>query len=222
MTIRLPKFDDEYVESQFIWLQRPLFWWKKARDLAEAAEIILRSHGRTQRDQEKGRRYRRMIMPGLWQGIMHPLNYEPAHLLYALAIENTLKGIVVGRDNRLISPKTLALVIKDSRHDLRKICQDGKIDLPDADLALLDKLTATIKWAGRYPTPLHEKDLMPIDSKGKRHHAGLSYWGTDREDTRTLYRKLDAMLLPLLRDTYSEDALVLPERPKRHKRGKLK
>lgn len=36
MVIRLPKFDDQYVESQFIQQQRPLFWWKKARDLAEA------------------------------------------------------------------------------------------------------------------------------------------------------------------------------------------
>ena len=33
MAIRLPKFDDQYVENQFIWLQRPLFWWKKGRDL---------------------------------------------------------------------------------------------------------------------------------------------------------------------------------------------
>ena len=222
MAIQLPKFDDRYVENQFIWLQRPLFWWKTARGLAEAAEIILRSHHRTKRDQEKGRRYRRKIMPGIWQSIMHPLNYEPAHLLYALAIENTLKGIIVGLDNSLINPRTLAAIIKDTRHDLRRICQDGGVDLPDSDLALLDKLTATIKWVGRYPTPLHDKDLMPIDPTGKRHYAGLSYWGADREDTRALYRRLDALLQPLLRDMYSEDTIDMPERPRRHKRGRSK
>ena len=222
MAIRFPIFDDQYVERQFIQLQRPLFWWKKARDLAEAAEIILRSHDRTKQDQEKGRRYRRMIMRGIWQGIIHPLNYEPAHLLYALAVENTLKGIIVGCDNNLISPKKLASIIKDTRHDLRRICQDGKIDLPASDLALLDKLTATIKWVGRYPAPFQEKDLMPVDPAGKRDYAGLSYWGTDREDTRELYRRLDAMLKPLLRDMYSEDVLVMPERPRRHKRKRSK
>lgn len=222
MAIIIPKFDDEYVENQFLWLQRPLFWWKKARDLAEAAEIVLRSHDRTSEDQKKGRRYRRMIMPGIWQGVMHPLNYEPAHLLYALAIENTLKGIIVGRDNSLISPETLASIIKDSRHDLRLICKVGKIDLPDSDLTLLDKLTATIKWVGRYPTPLHEKDLMPIDPAGKRHYAGLSYWGTDREDTRALYHRLDEMLRPLLHDKFSEDSIIMPKRPRRPKRGKPK
>ena len=114
MVIRLPKFDDQYVEDQFVWLQRPLFWRKMARDLAEAAEAVLRSHDRTEKDQKKGRRYRRMIMPGIWQGTMNPLNYEPAHLLYALAIENTLKGIIVGRDNSLISQKRLAKIIKDT------------------------------------------------------------------------------------------------------------
>jgi hypothetical protein len=217
MAIQVPKYDDQYSEDQFIWLQRPMFWWKMARDLAESAETILRSHDRTKRDQERGRRYRRMIMPGVWQNMMNPLNYKPAYLLYALAIENTLKGIIVGRDNSLISPKRLASIIKDTGHDLKQICRDGKIDLPDTDSLLLDKLTATIKWAGRYPTPLHEKDLIPIGPTGKRHHAGLSYWGSDREDTRALYRRLDAMLWPLLRDMYSEDTIDVPERPKRHK-----
>ncbi len=217
MVIRLPKIDDKYVEEQFVWLQRPLFWWKMARDLAEAAETILRSHDRTKRDQKRGRRYRRMIMPGIWQGIVNPLNYEPAHLLYALAIENTLKGIIVGHDNSLISQKRLAKIIKDTGHDLKQLCQEGKIDLPDLDLALLDKLTATIRWVGRYPTPLRDNDLMPIDPTGKRHYAGLSYWGTDREDTRALYRRLDAMLQPLLRDMYSEDTIVVPEKPRPYK-----
>ena len=220
MVIRLPKFDDQYVESQFIQQQRPMFWWKKARNLAEAAEIILRSHNRTLRDQKEGRRYRRMIMPGLWQNLFNPVSYEPAHLLYALAIENTLKGIIVGRDNSLISPKKLAKIIKDTRHDLRRICRDGKIDLPDPDLALLEKLTATIRWVGRYPTPLKEQDLMPKDSAGKRHGAGLYYWGTDREDTRALYRKLDSMLKPLLRDKYSEGTFIVPEKPRRRRPGK--
>ena len=215
--IQLPKFDDQYVEDQFIWLQRPLFWWKMARDLAEAAETILRSHDRTKRDQERGRRYRRMIMPGIWQSIFNPLNYQPAYLLYALAIENTLKGIIVGHDNSLITPKRLAKFIMDTRHDLRRICQDGKIDLPESDLALLDKLTATIKWVGRYPTPLNENELMPNDPTGKHHRAGLSFWGTDRQDTRALYRRLEAMLKPLLYDIYSEDTFVEPERPKRRK-----
>lgn len=207
MVIKFPKFDDQYVEDQFIWLQRPLFWWKMARDLAESAEIILRSHDRTMRDQMSGRRFRRMIMPGIWQGIMNPLNYGPAYLLYALAIENTLKGIIVGSDNSLINsnPKRLANIIKDTQHDLKRICRDGKIDLPEPDLVLLEKLTATIKWAGRYPTPLREEHLMPSDPDGKRHRAGLSYWGTDSEDVRALYRKLDAMLQPLLQDMYSED-----------------
>ncbi len=209
MVIRLPIFDDKYVESQFIWLQRPLFWWKKARDLAEAAETILRSYDRIKRNQERGRQRRRRIMPGIWQDIMNPLSYEPAHLLYALAIENALKGIIIGRDNSLISDqKQLAAIIKNTGHDLKRICCDGKINLPDSDLALLDKLTATIKWVGRYPTPLRENNLMPIDRMGNRQYAGLSCWGTDREDTRVLYKRLDAMLQPLLRDVYSEDTIL--------------
>ena len=219
MAIKVPKFDDRYVKDHFIQRQRPLFWWKMARDLAESAETILRSYDRTKRDQKRGRRYRRMIMPGIWQGIMNPLNYEPAHLLYALAIENIIKGIIVGRDNSLINinPARLASIIKDTRHDLRRICRDGKIDLPVSDLALLDKLTAIIKWVGRYPTPLKENNLMSIDPTGEWHYAGLSYWGTDREDTRALYRRLDAMLQPLLQDIYSEDTIFVPERPRRHK-----
>ena len=161
-----------------------------------------------------------MIMPGVWQELFNPISFQPGHLLYSLAIENALKGILVGRDNDLISPAKLARIITGTRHDLRQICQIGNIDLPEADLALLDKLTATIKWVGRYPTPIHENDLMPADGSGKRYYAGLSYWSNDREDARGLYRRLDEMLQPLLRDQFSEDVNIEPEPPKRRRKKK--
>ncbi len=207
MVIRLPKFDDEYVADQFVQLQRPLFWWKKGRELAEAAEIILRSHNRTAKDQKEGRRYRRMIMPGIWQEVMQPISYEPANLLYALAIENALKGIVVGRDNSLISPKTLARIFKSTRHNLRELGRVSGLHLSIPEQALLDKLTATIKWVGRYPTPLNEDDLMPTDENGSHQYPGLSWWGTDREDTRTFFRRLDTELIALLHDRFSEGSV---------------
>jgi hypothetical protein len=184
--------------------------------------LILRSHDRTRRDQKGGRRYSRQIMPGVWQTVMHPLSNQPAYLLYALAIENALKGIAIGSDNELISDDVLASIIKDTRHDLREISRQGKIDLTDDDLALLDKLTATIRWVGRYPTPRKKKDLLPIDQTGKRQHAGLSYWGTDREDTRALYRRLDRMLIPLLQDRFSESAFIISEKPRRHRRPRAR
>lgn len=115
MVIRLPTFDDKYVKNQFVWLQRPVFWWRMARDLAESAEAVLRTHDRTIRDQKRGRRYRRMIMPGIWQELFNPINYQPAYLLYALAIENALKGILVGRNNDLITPERLTKIITSTR-----------------------------------------------------------------------------------------------------------
>lgn len=207
--IKLPTYDDQYIKERFIQLRRPMFWWKMARDLAEAAETILRSHNKLKKDQEKGKRYRRMIMPSMWQTLFNPVNYEPAHLLYALAIENTIKGIIVGRDNQLILNEKLANKYL-MKHNLRQLCETNNITLDSSDLVLLDKLTSVILWVGRYPTPKSGEDLMTINSVGKREYSGLSYWGTDQEDTRVLYCKLDAMLKPLLRDGVSEDITIEP------------
>jgi hypothetical protein len=218
MVIRLPSFNDDYARDRFIQGQRPLFWRKQSRELAEAAEIIIRSHTRTEKDQKQGRRYRRRVVGDIWQGIMNPISYQPAYLLYAFAIENAIKGIVVGRDNKLIAEDKLDDLFMRTGHDLNKICRMRRIDMNEVEADILTKLTQTIKWAGRYPTPNRKDDMLPAGKDGKRTHAGLDYWSNDREKLRLLYQRLDKELCTLLRDDYSEASVMIPDPPRRRSR----
>lgn len=204
MAIRIPALDDQYTRQLFFDRQRPVFWWQKAREMAEAGEVLRRNTKKLQKDQAAGRRFRRKIMPGLWTSAWNPPSYETSNFLYALAIENALKGILIGRNNDLISDGKMSKTITGTFHDLRKISELAEIEMSDTELSLLDKLTETIKWSGRYPTPRHQDEMLPRQNTGKRRHPGVSYWGSDRDDTSVLFRKLDALLSTLLQDKYSE------------------
>jgi hypothetical protein len=93
-------------------------------------------------------------------------NYLPAQLLYAFAIENAVKGLCVARDPSLAENEKLPKFLK--QHELNTLIAETGVQMSDAELRFLDKVTHVIKWAGRYPVAenisQHKEGIHPIHS----------------------------------------------------------
>jgi hypothetical protein len=73
-------------------------------------------------------------------------------LLLAYAIESLVKVYLVKSGVSLVNQNG-ALQGKFKTHKLRKLAEYAKLDLPAADLKILDCLTHFLEWRGRYPIP---------------------------------------------------------------------
>lgn len=78
-----------------------------------------------------------------------PPNYLPARLLYAFAIENALKGLIVARNPGLVSPRKISKSIKS--HDLIKLAKGARFSLGVQEVPILKALSHIAEWVGRYP-----------------------------------------------------------------------
>ena len=76
-------------------------------------------------------------------------NFLPAALLYAFALENVLKGLMVGRNLVAPSPRK---VPKDLRsHDVLALARRVGESLTPDEERVLQQLSHIGEWAGRYP-----------------------------------------------------------------------
>jgi hypothetical protein len=75
-------------------------------------------------------------------------------LLSGLALENLTKGIIVGRKPGVVTPDTFNL----KEHNLLKLAQQVARPFSKNERDILDRLTAFVMWAGRYPIPLRATD----------------------------------------------------------------
>lgn len=85
-------------------------------------------------------------------------NYPPAQMLYAFAIENVLKGLIVARDPNVINGDKLSADLKD--HDLLALAQKAAFDVYEQEIPVLKALSALALWAGRYPTAIYARDFV--------------------------------------------------------------
>ena len=109
--------------------QQPVSWLLSAESLRDAAEVVikredellvpyLRAHDAAVHE-AMGRAYADGEKSGTAEIAARTPNYPPAQVLYAYAIENVLKGILVANDPSLIHPDKLNVALKD--HDLVEI-----------------------------------------------------------------------------------------------------
>lgn len=73
-------------------------------------------------------------------------------LLYGLALENALKGLIIAQDPSIMESK-VKWKIKGGGHDLRELYKESGLSITNDEKELLDDLTQAILWAGRYPVP---------------------------------------------------------------------
>ena len=92
-----------------------------------------------------------------------------ATLLYGLAMENIVKaallkeGIAKSRPDGSVDWKADGA----TRHDLVAMCRSSQVILLDAHQEkLVERMSAFVHWAGKYPTPLRFRDGEKKDFKG--------------------------------------------------------
>lgn len=86
-------------------------------------------------------------------------------LLLAYAVECRLKAALLKKGASLVSPEGV-LQKQFKHHKLRRLAVDAGVALPEADLQILDGLTAFLEWRGRYPIPTkweRLRDLTGLD-----------------------------------------------------------
>lgn len=138
--------------------QKPVMWFSSAERLRSAAEIILADQVKQEvpyfravdaagieaelRAQNAPARSATVDIP------CQPPNYRPAQLLYAFAIENAFKGLIVARNPNWISPR-LSKRIKS--HDLVTLAEDAGFSVAAEEVPILKALSRIGEWSGRYP-----------------------------------------------------------------------
>src|SRR5262249_2169433 len=85
-----------------------------------------------------------------------PPNYPPAQLLYAYAIENALKGLIVANTPALIEERKLSDALKS--HDLIKLAEKAAFAVHPQERPVLEALSELSIWAGRYPVALSRRE----------------------------------------------------------------
>jgi hypothetical protein len=153
----------EFARQVFKAGQQRAAWLRSAGRLGDAAEAILKHELSAERayseavkiaDEEAGAESDRNDT-GVGAADIKAIapNYPPAQLLYAYAIENVLKGLIVLKWPGLIQEHELHGELKT--HDLNKLAKKAKVTVDQQhERPVLEALTHLSKWAGRYPIDL--------------------------------------------------------------------
>lgn len=122
------------------------------------------------------------------------LSLSPAaHLLAGFAIECLMKSVLVRRGDGRNEKGEFVL----RSHDLMKYAEMIPLPLSNLHAEVLERVTAYILWAGRYPVPLKADDLKPRARSGNRIGPVPGHWeGQDWEPIRDIVRTLKGMLPP--------------------------
>lgn len=111
-----------------------------------------------------------------------PPNYPPAQVLYAYAIENALKGLIVANDPTLINGDRLSVALKC--HDLLELAKAAAFQVHIQEQSVLAALSQLSVWAGRYPVALRQTDYV-----GAKNPDELLDWGSQNVIVRAFFRR---------------------------------
>lgn len=138
--------------------QEPLSWLAQARGLKASADLLL---------------------PALKIAIAEPPAREGVQerrialvhsyfLLIAYAMENVIKGILIGRDASVVTDARVpGNLLRDGGHDIASAGVEI-LDLRDDEINLLERLNTYLKWSGRYPLPLKASDYRTAEQRRLR------------------------------------------------------
>ena len=177
--------------------QSPVGWLLSAERLQEAAEVILRHEQQFEvpyfRAHEEATQqavtiaYTGINQSGYAEIQSRPPNYPPAQLLYAYAIENVLKGLIVASEPALIDENRLNKALKS--HDLLSLSETAGIQAFVQEEQVLRALSELSVWAGRYPVGVRRTDNF-----GGQNSDELLDWGSQNHLMRTFFTRTAAEL----------------------------
>jgi hypothetical protein len=160
---------NEFARDLFKSAQAPVSWLLSAERLRDAAESVLRHEQQFEipyfrayeaaQQKAVGLAYAEGQTEGIATIEAIPPNYPPAQLLYAFAIENVLKGLIVVDKPHLINNQKLDRAL--TSHDLIALARRGGFTVHPQEEPVLKALSELSVWAGRYPV-----------ARTRREHAG--------------------------------------------------
>jgi hypothetical protein len=126
-------------------------------------------------------------------------NLDGAFMLAAFAVENLLKGLILAKGLATFTGPELPTSLKT-----HKLLELHRLAAPNAVVPehLLDYLSHTAIWRGRYPLPTTIDDFWPIDAGGNLRSGGFTWPGT-RDQVQKYCDELEAEL-----------KAVMPPRPR--------
>ena len=169
--------------------QKPVCWLLSAERLRDAAEVILSAEVVKEipyfRAHEEATHQALSIACSGTNEAGHaeiscdPPNYPPAQLLYAYAIENVLKGLIVANDAAVVDENGISKKLKS--HDLIELSVAAGVTVHVEEQPIFAALSDLSVWAGRYPVRVAQGGLFregesPCDAGlriAERHHAAF-------------------------------------------------
>jgi hypothetical protein len=197
-------FDDPQEFAKFVFkaAQRPALWLHSAERLRDAAEAILKHELPAEGPYFQALKIAGEEAAGNDTGVaditaVQP-NYPPAQLMYAYAIENVLKGLIVSMQPDLIQEDKLARELTSNPpHNLMKFAEKAKFEVDDDERRVLGALSQLAMWAGRYPVALTREEFAGMSADD------LLDYGSDHPIMRRFFerahRELESRLPPLNR-----------------------
>jgi hypothetical protein len=178
--------------------RKPATWLVSAERLRAAAEIILGDQVKQEvpyfRAVDDARHEALMAAIAAPDGSAHVQvacvspNYLPGQILYAFAMENALKGLMVARNPALVSPRRIDNSLKS--HDLIRLAEKAQFSLALQEVPVLRKLSYITEWAGRYPVATriekHINDENPIGIN----RDSLLDWGSQHPHMRLCFDRM--------------------------------
>jgi hypothetical protein len=155
--------------------QQPVLWLVSAEALRDAAEVIitredgflvpyLRAHDEAV-DFATRIAYSEGEKAGHAEIAARTPNYPPAQMLYAYAIENALKGLIVASDPGLINGDKLDVALKD--HDLLALAERANFTVYVQEEQVLAALSLISVWAGRYPVAVNVREFTGAPNRNE-------------------------------------------------------
>ncbi|KRP89237.1 hypothetical protein AOQ73_26830 [Bradyrhizobium pachyrhizi] len=160
----------QFSKDLFRAAQHPVGWLLSAERLRDAAEIIMRhevaqeipyfrAHSEAV-EQAMAEAYSEGRDAGVVEVRALPPNYPPAQLLYAYAIENALKGLIVANSPGLIDEQRLSGELQS--HDLTKLEAKANFPVHVQEGPVLEALSKLSIWAGRYPVARTRREQVGV------------------------------------------------------------
>ncbi len=78
--------------------------------------------------------------------------------MYAYAIENVLKGLIVSKRPNLVQERELSGEL--ATHNLTNLAEKAKLTIHAEERPVLEALSKLSAWAGRYPVALTQREFV--------------------------------------------------------------
>lgn len=123
-------------------------------------------------------------------------------MLLGYAIECALKGLWVGAGNKLVEHGRYVRIKGAGNHQLGQLARVvGKaVGRPVSveELNVLDRLSAFVLFAGRYPIPLNAEQMAPVNVPGRGKQVPHVFLGEDFRVAEALLNEFSTALNPFI------------------------